>query len=76
MDHVWAAQQLKVFQNIIDDFHRLSGYLAIELLEEDQVASYDGLIEEHGSYENIQDRLISLNPIMRDLINAAQAGTW
>ena len=74
MDHVWAAQQLKEFQKTIDDFHRLSEYLAIELLEEDQVTSYDGLIEEHGSYENVQDRLISLNPIMRGLINAAQRG--
>ena len=74
MDHVWAAQQLKEFQKIIDDFYRLLYYQQSDYEDDQQVAVYDSLIEEYGSYANVRDRLISLNPVMRNLINAAQAG--
>jgi len=74
MDHVWAAQQLKEFQKIIDDFYRILDYQQDEYEDDQRVAVYDSLIEEYGSYANVRDRLISLNPVMRNLINAAQAG--
>jgi hypothetical protein len=74
MDHLWAAQQLRGFQKKIDDIYHISAYGQLDFLDDQQVRVYDDLIEEYGSYENSYDLLISLDPVMRTLINAAQAG--
>jgi hypothetical protein len=41
--------------------------------DEQDAVIQDSLIEEYGSTLDVLDRLISLNPIMRELMNAAQA---
>lgn len=76
MDHAWATQQLREFQEIIDDFYLFSSYYGEnEYVHDDQMtAAIDSLIEKHGSQLDVRDRLISLNPVMRNLMNAAQAG--
>jgi hypothetical protein len=74
MDHVWAAQQLKEFQKIIDDFYFMSSYGQGEYEDDQDVLIMDSLMEKYGSDQDARDQLISLNPVMRILINAAQAG--
>jgi hypothetical protein len=76
MDHAWAAQQLREFQELIDDLYLFSSYYEEnEYVHDDQmIHAIDSLIEKHGSNQNLHDRLISLNPVMRNLMNAAQAG--
>jgi hypothetical protein len=74
MDHAWAVQQLKKFQKIIEDFYRLSYYQATNAISDEEGDDYDSLLEEYGSLQGAVDRLIALNPVMRSLMNAAQAG--
>src|SRR5690348_5647685 len=75
MDHAWAVQQLKEFQEFIDDFYLFSSYEQDEYGHDDHLThAIDSLVERHGSREHLRDRLISLNPVMRSLMNAAQAG--
>jgi hypothetical protein len=74
MDHEWAAQKLKEFHKIIDDFYTLEAYGQSEYQDDDSVAAYDSLREEYGSSKDICDRLTMLNPVMRILMDAAQPG--
>lgn len=74
MDHAWAAQQLKTFQGSIEDLYRLSYYQMAQAISEQEAADHDSLLEEYGSTQGAVDRLISLDPVMRSLMNAAQAG--
>ena len=74
MDHVWATQQLKAFQKNIEDFTRLFYIETSEYIDEQGIAIRDSLVEEYGSLQGARDRLIALNPVMRTLVNAAQAG--
>lgn len=74
MDHAWAAQQLREFRDVIDVLYRLDSYIQSDQLEDEQAAECDALTESYGSYRDIVDRLVSLDPIMRDLMEAAQPG--
>jgi hypothetical protein len=74
MDHAWALQRLREFNRTIADFHTLASYAQSEYLDEQQAAAHDNLIEQYGSDQGIGDQLIKLNPVMRILMNAAQAG--
>jgi len=74
MDHAWSAQQLREFQDLIDALRRLASYQESEYLTEDEAAEYDALIESHGSHRDVVDRLVSFDPIMRELMDAARPG--
>jgi len=60
MDHTWAAQQLKDFLGKID---------ALRAIERAEGEEYDDLV---SSYGDVADQLMSLDPVMRDLMEAAQ----
>lgn len=74
MDHAWGAQQLKEFQRNIDDFYRLSSYEIGEYTSDQEVDDYQSLMEAYRSLQGAIDRLITLDPVMRSIMNAAQAG--
>jgi hypothetical protein len=74
VDHVWAAQQLKAFQKNIEDAIRMDYYAQGEFIGDQDVADNDRLMEEYGSALAAMERLISIDPVMRSLMNAAQAG--
>jgi hypothetical protein len=63
MDHAWAAQQLREFQDLID---------SLQAIRDATGEEYDDLVSSHGSYDDVVDQLISLDPVMRDLMEAAQ----
>lgn len=80
MDHAWAAEQLAHFEILIDEYNSLK-YLAEHRSDEDYQEHYrqygnlyDKLKKEHGSSLGALDKLISYDPVMRRLMNAAQAG--
>lgn len=62
MDHAWAADQLKSFKEGIDAL-----YVYDDLDGED----YDNHVDIHGSRRDIADHLVTVDPIMRDLMEAA-----
>jgi Protein of unknown function (Hypoth_ymh) len=73
MDHTWAAEQLKDFRNILDDYIYMTFYhLSQDELDPGDAERYEMLIEKHGSASAMGELLISRNPIMRQLMNAAQ----
>jgi hypothetical protein len=75
MDHAWAAGQLREFRELIDVLRRIAIYVESDRpVTEEQAAEYDDLIESYGSYRDVNDRLVSLDSIMRDLMEAAQPG--
>jgi hypothetical protein len=74
MDHAWAAHQLREFRDLIDVRSRLDTYMQSDWPDDEQTADYDALIENYGSRRDLADRLVSLDPIMRDLMNVAQPG--
>jgi hypothetical protein len=74
MDRAWAAEQLQKFRNLIDVLARLASLLEAQHLTPEQAAAIDALTASHGSYGDIVDRLVSLEPVMRDLMEAAQPG--
>jgi hypothetical protein len=65
MDHAWAAQQLKEFLGKID---------LLRAIEKAEGEEYDDLVSSYGSYGDVVDRLVSLDPIMRELMEAARPG--
>lgn len=65
MDHAWAAEKLKEFLSSIDAFHFMKDAEGLE---------FDELVGHHGSPGDLLDRLISLDPIMRELMDAARPG--
>lgn len=64
MDHTWAAAQLEEFRETID----LLPLYEVDALDE----GHDDLIREHGSRQDVVDRLMTLEPVMKDLMNAAK----
>jgi len=65
MDHLWAASQLRVFVIKID---QLAG------LETADEAQQEAQRRIGVSAKSIADELVSMDPIMRDLMNAARPG--
>jgi nitrous oxidase accessory protein NosD len=45
---------------------------ALWSLESAEGEEYDGLVSGHGSPDDVVDRLITLNPVMKELMNAAR----
>jgi Protein of unknown function (Hypoth_ymh) len=72
MDHAWAVQQLKEFRDLIDGVARLASFP--RYLTEEQGDDYNALTERYGSESDMADRLTSLDPVMRDLMEAARSG--
>lgn len=72
VDHEWAALQLGQFQVLIEKYQIMMTYEAYS--PDESRDYYVQLREEHGSSLVVLDHLISRNPVMRDLMNAAQAG--
>jgi hypothetical protein len=65
MDHIWAASQLRVFSMKID---QLAGMVTRDVVER-AAAEKIGV-----TAESLADDLLSLDPVMRDLMNAARHG--
>lgn len=65
MDHAWAAEQLGEFRAKID---------LLRAFYDAEGEDYDELVSIHGSYGDVVDRLISLDPVMRELMDAARPG--
>ena len=66
MDHAWAAEQLKDFRTLLDDYFRLDSWGNFEYEpDEEDVRIHDDLIEKYGSWPAVSDLLISRNPIIR-----------
>ena len=65
MDHVWASSQLRIFVMKIDE---LIGLLSRDVVERTQASS------PNATPERIADELISLEPVMQYLMNAARPG--
>ncbi len=75
MDRAWAAQQLREFRSLIDVLGHLASYLESDHPPtEDQATEYDDLVSNYGAHGDVVDRLVSLDPIMRDLMEAARPG--
>jgi hypothetical protein len=75
MDHAWAAEQLKDFRTLLDDYFRFDSYEYYEHEPDpEEIRIHDDLIEKYGSGLTIKDLLVSRNPIMRQLMEAAQVG--
>jgi Protein of unknown function (Hypoth_ymh) len=66
VNHLWSASQLRVFVLKIDQLDELDGGDLIE-----RIAARDS---GGASPANIVDELITLDPVMRDIMNAAHAG--
>jgi hypothetical protein len=66
MDHLWASSQLRVFVFKIDQLARLVNSELIEQRADRQTGG--------PTAENVADELVSLDPVMRDIMNAARPG--
>jgi hypothetical protein len=65
MDHLWAANQLRVFVTKID---HLIGLLSCDVVERTQASSLN------ATPERVADERILLEPVMQYLMNAARPG--
>jgi hypothetical protein len=75
MDHAWAVEQLNDFRTLLDDYFRLDSYGSYEYEpQEEDIRIHDDLIDKYGPGSAASDLLISRNPIIRQLMEAAQAG--
>jgi hypothetical protein len=75
MDHSWAAQQLRTFQEYIDALRVMEVADDEPYDEEDEGTRREALREyesRYGSRHKLADRIVSLDPVMRDLMNAAE----
>ena len=63
MYHAWAAQQLREFLDYID---------ALRALQSAEGQEYDDLVVTYGSSDAVVDRLVTLNPVMKELMGAAR----
>jgi hypothetical protein len=75
MDHSWAAGQLKVFLKYMDDLQLIEVAEGEAVDEEDErmrQAALRDTLSPYGSKSHLVDKLISLDPIMRDLMSAAE----
>jgi Protein of unknown function (Hypoth_ymh) len=62
MDHLWAANQLRVFVTKIDQLERVHG------------GTLGERVENSDKIHALADELLSLDPVMRDIMNAARPG--
>ena len=65
MDHAWASRELGEFRDCIDGLQRI---------ENAEGEDYDELVSRIGSHGDLVDQLISLDPVMRELMQAARPG--
>jgi hypothetical protein len=69
MDHAWAAGQLQHFRGLIDTLERQEHEFNV------QTARTVGEVNDQlGSFRDVTDRLVSLDPVMRELMEAARPG--
>jgi hypothetical protein len=66
MDHLWAANQLRVFTIKIDQLAELEATDLIERIATQETGSVSAV--------SVADELLSLDPVMRDIMNAARSG--
>lgn len=64
MDHAWAAAQLEKFKEHIDVF---------QLHNEVAGEGFDDLVQEYGDSPQVVDRLVTMEPVMRQLMDAASS---
>ncbi len=75
MDHSWAAQQLRSFLEYIDALQVMEVAEDEPYDEEDERTKREALrecVSRYGSKRQLADKLISLDPVMRGLMNAAE----
>jgi Protein of unknown function (Hypoth_ymh) len=70
VDHAWAADQLKGFQELVDILRNYSG----EYTTQEDADYYDHIVDQFGSFHDVVDRLVTMDPVMRDLMEAARSG--
>ena len=69
MDHAWAAGQLQQFRDLIDMLGNQEHELNM------QTAGTVGEVNDQlGSIRDVTDRLVSLDPVMRELMEVARPG--
>src|ERR1700728_1900417 len=66
MDHCWAASQLRVFNMKIDRLAELDAADLMERISARETGSVSAV--------SVADELLSLDPVMRDIMNAARPG--
>jgi hypothetical protein len=81
MDHAWASRQLKVFLECMDGLQLMEVAEGEPYDEDDERTRREALREyesRYGSRHQLADKLVSLDPVMRDLMNAAESnlGTY
>lgn len=75
MDRAWATQQLREFRNLIDALGYMADYLRSDYVPtDDDAVRYDDLVSSYGWSDQVADRLTSLDPVMRNLMEAARPG--
>lgn len=74
MDRAWAVEQLREFLDRMDGLKTLTDLGESEYIDDAGAQLYDDLIERWGGGQQITDRLVSLDPIMRELMEAARSG--
>lgn len=74
MDHVWAARELDNFLRVIDALRTLHLIEGQEFLTEDDAQIRDNIIEIRRHAEDIVADLVSMDPAMRILMEAARPG--
>lgn len=74
MDHTWAAEQLREFLEQIDALTTLQIFHEAQYFDEEGAQIRDNIVERWGESHQVIDHLISLDPIMRELMEAARSG--
>jgi hypothetical protein len=74
MDHAWAVEQLREFLDQIDAIKTLRIFSEAQYFDEEGGQVRDNIIERWGENQQIIDHLMSLDPVMRELMDAARAG--
>ena len=74
MDHAWAVEQLREFLDQIDAFKTLRIFSEAQHFDEEGGQIRDNIVERWGESQQIIDHLMSLDPVMRELMEAARAG--
>jgi hypothetical protein len=76
MDHAWAAAQLKDVRTLLDDYFRLDswGEYSDYPPDDEDLRIHGDLIEKYGPQPAVGYILISRNPIIRQLLEAALSG--
>lgn len=74
MGHTWAAEQLREFLEQIDALTTLQIFHEAQYFDEEGAQIRDNIVERWGESHQVIDHLISLDPIMRELMEAARPG--